>query len=149
VTSANCEIAKDGPSSILACVDGSPTSLRAGAYAAGLARRQNSALVVVFVAVVPLVSTMAPGAAASIIETMEQMTADARRTVEVGAAYLGIAADFRALRGNPYDEICRTAEDERVDLVVVGASAQAGHRLVGSIAVRLVRAGKWPVVVVP
>ena len=31
----------------------------------------------------------------------------------------------------------------------VGASKQAGHRFVGSLAVRLVRAGKWPVTVVP
>ena len=32
---------------------------------------------------------------------------------------------------------------------MVGASAQAGHRLVGSLAVRLVKAGRWPVTVVP
>jgi nucleotide-binding universal stress UspA family protein len=31
----------------------------------------------------------------------------------------------------------------------VGASEQAGHRLVGSIATRLVRLGEWPVTVVP
>ncbi|WP_442934586.1 universal stress protein [Micromonospora sp. CPCC 205739] len=34
-------------------------------------------------------------------------------------------------------------------MVVVGASGQAGHRLVGSVATRLVRTGRWPVVVVP
>ncbi|MFD6564930.1 hypothetical protein [Micromonospora profundi] len=28
-------------------------------------------------------------------------------------------------------------------------SEQAGHRLVGSVATRLVRTGRWPVVVVP
>ncbi len=32
---------------------------------------------------------------------------------------------------------------------VVGASEQAGHRLIGSVASRLVRAGRWPVTVVP
>jgi nucleotide-binding universal stress UspA family protein len=37
----------------------------------------------------------------------------------------------------------------RADAIVVGASAKAGHRLIGSLAVRLVRAGKWPVTVVP
>jgi nucleotide-binding universal stress UspA family protein len=35
------------------------------------------------------------------------------------------------------------------DAVVVGASAHAGHRLVGSLAVRLVKAARWPVTVVP
>jgi nucleotide-binding universal stress UspA family protein len=34
-------------------------------------------------------------------------------------------------------------------MVVVGSSEQAGHRLVGSVASRLVRAGRWPVTVVP
>jgi nucleotide-binding universal stress UspA family protein len=37
----------------------------------------------------------------------------------------------------------------RADAIVVGASMKAGHKLVGSLAIRLVRAGKWPVTVVP
>ena len=37
----------------------------------------------------------------------------------------------------------------RPDAIVVGASLRVGHRLLGSLAVRLVRAGKWPVTVVP
>jgi nucleotide-binding universal stress UspA family protein len=41
------------------------------------------------------------------------------------------------------------ADEVRADAVVVGASTKAGHRLVGSLAVRLVKAGRWPVTVVP
>jgi nucleotide-binding universal stress UspA family protein len=37
----------------------------------------------------------------------------------------------------------------KADLVVVGLSTQAGHRFVGSIATRLARLGRWPVVIVP
>jgi hypothetical protein len=37
----------------------------------------------------------------------------------------------------------------RTDAVVVGASARMAHRLAGSLAVRLVKAGRWPVTVVP
>jgi hypothetical protein len=40
----------DGPLLILAGVDGSPTAMRASSYAAGLARRQRSRLVFVYVA---------------------------------------------------------------------------------------------------
>ncbi|HEX4288027.1 MAG TPA: universal stress protein [Trebonia sp.] len=43
----------------------------------------------------------------------------------------------------------RIAQETRADAIVVGASLKAGHRLLGSLAVRLVRAGKWPVTVVP
>lgn len=41
------------------------------------------------------------------------------------------------------------AEELTADAVVVGASEQAGHRIIGSVAVRLVKAGRWPVTVVP
>ena len=44
----------------------------------------------------------------------------------------------------------RAGNQERpFPIVVVGASAKAGHRWVGSLAVRLVKAGRWPVTVVP
>ena len=51
--------------------------------------------------------------------------------------------------GDPYHELRRVADEVRADAVVVGASTKAGHRLVGSLAVRLVKAGRWPVTVVP
>jgi nucleotide-binding universal stress UspA family protein len=51
--------------------------------------------------------------------------------------------------GDPYNEIVRIAKQVRADTVVIGASESAGHRLIGSLAVRLVRAGLWPVTVVP
>ncbi len=77
------ESGTDGPSLILAGVDGSRTSLRAAAYAGGLA------------------------------------------------------------------ELTKIAGQAHAGVVVVGASEHLGHRVVGSLAARLVRAGKWPVIVVP
>ncbi|MEK8107626.1 universal stress protein [Micromonospora sp. M12] len=52
-------------------------------------------------------------------------------------------------RGDAYAELRAAADECQADMVVVGTSEQAGHRLVGSVATRLVRAGRWPVVVVP
>jgi nucleotide-binding universal stress UspA family protein len=72
-----------------------------------------------------------------------------QRRADTIASELGISITFRAARGDPYTEICRVADEVRADAIVVGASAHAGHRFVGSLAVRLVRAGKWPVTVVP
>src|SRR5260370_39040525 len=54
------ELGTDGPSLILVGVDGSRTSLRAAAYAGGLARRPGRPLLVVFVGRVPAIVTAAP-----------------------------------------------------------------------------------------
>jgi nucleotide-binding universal stress UspA family protein len=68
---------------------------------------------------------------------------------EAYARELGISLTFIKAAGDPYHEITRIAAETRADAIVVGASLKAGHRLMGSLAVRLVRAGKWPVTVVP
>lgn len=57
--------------------------------------------------------------------------------------------EFHTFRGDPYSGLRQTADELKADAVVVGASEQAGHRFVGSVAVRLVKAGRWPVTVVP
>jgi nucleotide-binding universal stress UspA family protein len=133
-------------------VDDSVTSMRAGAYAAGLARRQGARLVCVYVER-PSAMYGAAGAGASAIAAQEQALhetgADLKREAEEGARRLGVPLTFVIARGDPYTELRRVADEVRADAVVVGASMQAGHRWIGSLAVRLVKAGRWPVTVVP
>ena len=147
------ELGTDGPKVILVGVDDSVTSLRAGAYAAGLARRQGARLVCVYVeqitALYGAAAAAAAGAVAAQDEALQETAADLRREAEDGARRLGIPLTFVTARGDPYTEIRRVADEVRADAVVVGASAKAGHRWVGSLAVRLVKAGRWPVTVVP
>jgi nucleotide-binding universal stress UspA family protein len=143
------ELGNDGPSVLLVGVDGSPTSLRAASYTAGLARRQRCRLVVVHVGSRPAMSGLSPYAVPYIDESLDKIAEDLSQQVEAGAAYIGVEAEFLSVRGDPYSEIVRVADEIRADAVFVGASASAGHKLVGSLAVRLVRAGKWPVTVVP
>lgn len=139
------ELGTDGPKTILVGIDGSDTSMRAGAYATGLARRQGSRLVVVYVARHPVSPTMAP-----YLEDGVQQTADELRDeVAAGAERVGVSAEFRVERGDPYVELTRIADETQADAVVVGASMQAGHRLIGSMATKMVRSGRWPVTVVP
>lgn len=129
--------------------DGSPTSVHAGAWAAGLARQLRARLVVVHVQAVPLAAMLAPDQAWSLEETLAAVSDGLRRQVEAGAAYAGLSVEFIAVRGDPYVQLCRIATELHADAVVVGASSHAGHRLMGSLAVRLVRSGRWPVTVVP
>ena len=146
------ELGTDGPTAILVGVDDSTTSLRAAAYAAGLARRQRAKVTAVYVAPVASLATAAPGGAdlaAARRQAFSQIADGMRRRFEEASKELGISITFIATEGDPFTEIRRIADETRADAVVVGASAQAGHRLIGSLAVRLVRAGRWPVTVVP
>ena len=149
------ELGTDGPKVILVGIDASVTSMRAGAYAAGLARRQGARLVAVYVEQLSAMygATAAAGAGAAAIAEQERALSetaeDLRRQIEEGAARVGLSATVITAVGDPYRELRRVADEVRADAVVVGASAKAGHRLVGSLAVRLVKAGRWPVTVVP
>jgi nucleotide-binding universal stress UspA family protein len=146
------ELGTDGPSVILVGVDDSVTALRAGAYAAGLARRQRARVVVVYVAPIAsmaLASPAGPAVVAAENEAHDEIAKEVADRTDTMARELGISATFIMAHGDPFHEIDRIATETRADAIVVGASLKAGHRLMGSLAVRLVRAGKWPVTVVP
>jgi nucleotide-binding universal stress UspA family protein len=140
---------RDGPDVLLVGVDGSDTSLRAGAYAAGMARRQQARLVILYVRPFSAVSGIGAGAVTSMQEPYDAVAAELRQNAEEQGPRLGIDVEFVERDGNPYTEIVRLAGEIQADAVIVGASTKAGHRFVGSLAVHLVRASRWPVTVVP
>lgn len=127
------------------------TATRAAWYAAGLARRQHARLIAVYVAPFGGAAPTIGGAsiAAAEDEAHDEMAASMRARAEAVGRELGVSIEFITARGDAYSQIKRIAAETRADAIVVGASAKAGHKLVGSLAVRLVRAGKWPVTVVP
>jgi nucleotide-binding universal stress UspA family protein len=146
------ELGTDGPSAILVGVDDSLTATRAAWYAAGLARRQRARLIVVYVMPVAGAVAASPGGASVFVaeaETHDEIAESLRARAGQVAQELGLSITFIKTHGDPYKEILRIADETRADAIVVGASTKVGHKLIGSLAVRLVRAGKWPVTVVP
>jgi nucleotide-binding universal stress UspA family protein len=94
-------------------------------------------------------SSVGAGAIAAQDQALHEQAEDLRQRVADAAGQLNVPVTFIAAWGDPFNEIKRVADEMRADAVVVGASTKAGHRFIGSIAVRLVRAGRWPVTVVP
>ncbi|MEN8651828.1 universal stress protein [Streptomyces sp. 21So2-11] len=140
----------DGPKVIVAGLDGSDSSMRAVAYAAGLARRQNALLALVYVQPV-----MAAGAALGVPvagtteEIAEELMTEIRTAAHRVKDTFEVRWEFHTFRGDPYNGLVTAADELKADAVVVGASESAGHRFIGSVALRLVKAGRWPVTVVP
>lgn len=146
------EFGNDGPSAILVGVDESVTASRALSYTVGLARRQRARVIAVYVEPTTTLIAATPAGAsvlAAETEVHEEIAKELAGQADEIAREHGIDVTFIAAHGDAYHEILRVADEKRADAIVVGASLKAGHRLLGSLAVRLVRAGKWPVTVVP
>ena len=123
---------------VLAGYDGSSTSRRALAYAAGMARRLDRWLVVVHVwrggglADVPLA------------ERMRWLQAEL-----AGAGLTGLDTEMMVRSGGPARELRRITAERNADAIVVGAPERFWHRFAGSVPAWLARHGRCPAVVVP
>ncbi|MEU5160873.1 universal stress protein [Streptomyces sp. NPDC020875] len=140
----------DGPKVIVAGVDGSDASLRAAAYAGGLARRQNALLAIVYVQpVMPAGAALGVPVADATGEVAEELVAEVRAATERVRGIWDVRWEFHTFPGDAFNGLVSAADELKADAVVVGLSESAGHRFIGSVAVRLVKAGRWPVTVVP
>ncbi|MFF7472252.1 universal stress protein [Streptomyces sp. NPDC008092] len=140
----------DGPKVIVVGMDGSDSSWRATSYAAGLARRQHALLAVVYVQpVLAAGAVLGAPVAETTDEIAEELVAQIREAAERLKGIFEVRWEFHTFRGDAYSGMVKAADELKADAVVVGASEQAGHRFIGSVAIRLVKAGRWPVTVVP
>jgi nucleotide-binding universal stress UspA family protein len=148
------ELGTDGPGAIVVGVDGTPTSLRALAYAAGLARRQRAELICVYVKQplrVPV--AMSGWVDAGIVAAEAQAQSDVEKEIWAqvadDASTWGTGARIIVRSGDPLTELRRVAEQAGADTIIVGASASLRHRLCGSLGRRLLRRRPCPVTIVP
>jgi nucleotide-binding universal stress UspA family protein len=138
----------DGGRSILVAVDGNEPSLRAAAYAAGLARRQALRLVVLYVHTMGPLASTADGIQAMRVANAEAVCA-LRADMDRQAVALGIDIEVLERDGSPYLETMRLAAQLRVDALVMAGEGNFGHHFFRSPASRLMRDARCPVTVVP
>jgi nucleotide-binding universal stress UspA family protein len=149
----SAEICKDGPRAIVVGVDGSNSSLRAAAYAAGLARRQGCRLIAVFVRSLPAVmlpmADTSGSAAATVAQAHDEVEQELRDAIAQRSPSLNLDIKLVVRTGEPCTELMNVAQQVQADAVIVGRSTKVLHRIAGSLAIKLVRAARWPVTVVP
>jgi nucleotide-binding universal stress UspA family protein len=148
------ELGTDGPGAIVVGVDGSPTSLRALAYAAGLSRRQHAQLIAVYVrgplrTPVALSGWVDAGIVAAEAEAQQDMEDEVWTQIASDVTAWGCGARVVVRNGSPLAELRKVAEDSGADTIIVGASSSLRHRLFGSLGRRLLRCKPCPVTIVP
>jgi nucleotide-binding universal stress UspA family protein len=114
-----------------------------------MASRQHARLVCLYVRTYSVAAGVGVAAIPSMQKAHDDIASELREMVETQSVRIGISAEFVERVGNPFAEIVRLADELPADAVIVGASTKAGHRFVGSLAVHLVRASRWPITVVP
>jgi nucleotide-binding universal stress UspA family protein len=145
----------DGDLHLVVGYDGSPPASRALDAAVRLLTGRKGAIEVVYVAHMPAIDMMSPGAVAEMEVDFDEIARDLRTAAGEQLRGREDRWRFERRQGLIADELLaaaaaiRDAHPGDTVAIVVGSSSQALHRVLGSAAVSLVRRSQMPVVVVP
>jgi universal stress protein A len=80
----------------------------------------------------------------------KELQAEAESRLQTLAAGQSVAVETLVVWGSPPVEICRIAQERRVDLIVMGTHGRTGlaHLFIGSVAERVVRYAPCSVLIV-
>jgi nucleotide-binding universal stress UspA family protein len=136
---------------ILCPVDFSEPSETALDYAIDLAKKFGADVQLVHVYQLP-VYALPDGAMMAGPEFTTKVTTELSRALaELAKGKTGVTLETHLVEGIPYKEVVRLSEELKADLVVMGTHGRTGlkHLLLGSVAERVVRSSKVPVITVP
>ncbi|HOW15696.1 universal stress protein [Methanosarcina sp.] len=139
------------PQKILIATDGSEASERAADFGIDTLKFEGAKVYAVYV-----IDTGSYGSVPvdkkkfKKIEQLEETGHKATSYVEKKAKAAGMEVESVVLQGNPAEEIVDFAEEERVDMIVVGSLGKSGIKrfMLGSVSEKVVRRAKIPVLVV-
>ena len=135
---------------ILVPTDFSENSRQAARYACELAKKFDSQIDLLHVIESPVMAMPSPGAPLP-EEFLADAEKDAARRMEQWIkneqTELGLDVTQTVLRGAPFLEIVKFADEQNSDLIVIGTHGRTGlvHALIGSVAEKVVRKAPCPV----
>jgi len=140
-------------SNILVALDGSETSMRALGFALRLAQESHALLHPVYVIDVPLIAFDTPGFDPVVVR--DAYCEEGKRVIDVARGRMekaGVKGRARVVEATaPAEDVAyriqRTAIECGADLIVMGTHGRSGlgHLLVGSVAERVIREARCPV----
>jgi nucleotide-binding universal stress UspA family protein len=135
--------------------DGSPPSTRALDAAVNLLRGRAGAIEVTYVAHLPSMAALSPGAIGEMETDFDDIERELRGMVGEQLAGREDRWVLERRQGLIVDELLAAAKDasaahaDGTVAIVVGSSSQVTHRVLGSVAVGLARHSPVPLVIVP
>jgi nucleotide-binding universal stress UspA family protein len=137
---------------ILVATDGSEHGYRAARVALELGKISGGKVTAIYVADTVKTSHLPDDMLLfSIRELLLKEGKEALKQVEILAQEKGVAFESLVVEGNPGSEIIRSAEASGMDIIILGAVGRTGldKFLLGSVAEKVVRNSKIPVLTVP
>lgn len=144
-------------SRILVCSDGSEQAIEAAKNAVELARRFDAQLILLNVydpSVVPAATMGVPSGALQIAINAGRYAEETQKAIEEETSQVfqeaGITYTMRRERGHPVDRIVSVAQEEKVDLIVLGSRGLGGfdRLLLGSVSEGVLHHAHCPVLIV-
>jgi nucleotide-binding universal stress UspA family protein len=135
--------------------DGSSPSSRALDAAANLLQGRHGSIEVVYVAHMPSMAALSPGAVAEMETDFNEVEQELRTMAGAQLSDRVERWGFERRQGLIAEELLAAARDvgaahsDATVVIVVGSSSLAAHRVVGSVAVGLARHSPVPLIVVP
>lgn len=134
---------------VIAGYDGSASSRNALAYAAGLARRLERSLLVIYVC--PSSAYCEPMSGQIIAPPRDTKALERWLLADLDQVTdrAGLDVHVRTRKGSPARELAAAAAEQGADALVIGAPTRIWHRVAGSVPGWLARHARCPVIVVP
>lgn len=136
---------------ILVATDGSEYTKNAVEYGVGLAKSTGAKLYAIYVVDTAAFASIPMDAAwESMYELLRQEGDEATKYVAGKAEAEGLEVERITIEGHPADEIIKYAEKNAVSIIIMGTLGKSGldRFLLGSVAEKVVRNSKIPVLVV-